>query len=83
MLNPHDLSHVKNFSFDRAFWLLEQLCWPEKALPRSVKPTDPHFATQVWPTCPLTTPRKWQENLSLACGGGSRWTVVQSLRRGG
>ena len=63
MLNPHDLSHVKNFSFDRAFWLLEQLCWPEKALPRSVKPTDPHFATQVWPTCPLTTPRKWQENV--------------------
>lgn len=32
MLNPVDLSHSKNYSFDRAYW--------------SVKPSDSHFATQ-------------------------------------
>lgn len=32
MLNPVDLSHSKNYSFDRAYW--------------SVKPSDTHFATQ-------------------------------------
>ena len=46
MLNPHDLSHVKNFSFDRAFWPLEHLQRLSGCAQRSVKPTDPHFATQ-------------------------------------
>ena len=52
MMNPHDNSHVKNFSFDRAFWSLGEnsrdlkSCFQRKTMARDTEAGDPPHPTQ-------------------------------------